>query len=197
MSRPNIIDRIAELAGTDVASKIVEEYRGWIYIKRTPGLNNSTCHDLSNALSDKICAEFTGDNHSELAERFSVSVQYVYRVIKIAKELEAELAKQAPLDSLIDLLKNSASMLTLDDIHYITVQVTLAWQHPVALLSRLQQIGAASAARPDAQPAGAAPAPEHPHPTDGLAPPDAAPHPQSGAPLESPPLAPSVPDDLS
>ena len=47
--------------------------------------------------------------------------------------------KRVLMEGLVGFLVNSASMLTIDDIHYLTVQVRLAWQHPVELLSLLQQ----------------------------------------------------------
>ena len=43
---------------------------------------------LADRRSRQIYEKFTHDNHAELANEFNVSVQHVYRVVKIMRQLE-------------------------------------------------------------------------------------------------------------
>jgi hypothetical protein len=54
--------------------------------------------------------------------------------------IEKDPIKRELLSNLVDMIEESASMLTIDDIHYLTVQLTLAWQHPVVLLTQIKKI---------------------------------------------------------
>jgi len=44
--------------------------------------------DLASRRNLQIYEKFTGDNHADLATEFKVSVQHIYRVVKIQKAAE-------------------------------------------------------------------------------------------------------------
>jgi hypothetical protein len=68
-----------------------------------------------------------------------VENQEIGQIASIVARYETDVAKQSALTGFALTVIQSASMLTLDDIAYLNVQLTLAWRHPVALLSQLQQ----------------------------------------------------------
>lgn len=50
--------------------------------------------DLASRRNAQIYAKFTGDNHDKLALEFNVSIQHIYRVVKIQRD--AEIASRQP-----------------------------------------------------------------------------------------------------
>lgn len=77
---------IAAEVGPDVADKIAEHYGGQsVYFP----------FNLAARRNAQIYAEFTGENHYQLASKYKASVQHIYRVIKIQKA--AEIASRQPM----------------------------------------------------------------------------------------------------
>lgn len=70
---------IAAEIGSEVSDKVAEHWGGQnIYFP----------FDLAPRRNAQIYAEFTGDNQDRLAAKYGVSLQHIYRVIKIQKAAE-------------------------------------------------------------------------------------------------------------
>ncbi|MBI5626094.1 MAG: DNA-binding protein [Nitrosomonadales bacterium] len=80
-----IANNIAAETGTEVADDIASHWGGQnVYFP----------FDMAARRNAQIYAKFTGDNHDKLAMEFNVSVQHIYRVLKIM--LTAEKASRQP-----------------------------------------------------------------------------------------------------
>lgn len=84
-----VVHGIAKEVAAAVSSEVADDISShW------GGQNIYFPFDLAARRNAEIYAKFTGDNHNRLALEFGVSVQHVYRVVKMM--LEAEIASRQP-----------------------------------------------------------------------------------------------------
>lgn len=80
----NMDEQQARKIGVDVALKIANNWAGeLIYIPQSVAL-------MSSERNLAIWREFDGKNHRELARKYGVSMQWVYKVIKRVQRQEVE-----------------------------------------------------------------------------------------------------------
>lgn len=91
--RTNIINRIAELAGQAAADQIAQELGGrLVYIRVEPSAS-------MRELEARIFAEFTGDNHAALADKFNLLISEVYRTVHRERARQQQTLSEANLQA--------------------------------------------------------------------------------------------------
>lgn len=77
-----VSEETATAFGTDVAMRMIEQWGGQqLYMPKGIRIEASRLHH-------QIYEEWKGRNHRELARKFGISLQFVYRVIKVMRKAD-------------------------------------------------------------------------------------------------------------
>lgn len=75
-------EETASALGTDVAMRMIEQWGGQqLYMPKGIRIEASRLHQ-------QIYQEWKGRNHRKLARKFGISLQFVYRVIKVMRKAD-------------------------------------------------------------------------------------------------------------
>lgn len=78
----DVSDEAANALGTDVAMRMVEQWGGQqLYMPKGIRIEASRLHQ-------QIYEDWKGRNHRELARKYGISLQFVYRVIKVMRKAD-------------------------------------------------------------------------------------------------------------
>lgn len=80
----DVSEDAAEALGTDVAMRMIEQWGGQqLYMPKGIRIEASRLHH-------QIYEEWKGRNHRELARKHGVSLQFIYRVIKVLRKADLD-----------------------------------------------------------------------------------------------------------